>query len=411
MHHLKDNKQRIYNFLLIAVAFTIPFPPKIHAIGYSIITLAVCWLLLGDWKNKWLQLKNNPVSLIFLLYYPLMVLGYFYSENKTEAKFLLEKDMPLFALPLIILSGPKINEQTIYNIVKSFIISCFLVAVYALGKAVYLYVYFNESHFYYKEIESMFDVHTTYFSMYLCFSVLLIAVHTYINRKNLSGVMIISKIFIGIFFIFFMYLLAARMPFFVLISFATIIMLYFFYKKGKLMKGLVIIAVSIIVIFSLISTLWHTHQRFYYALHPQTWEWQGYKTRNEWLNKKVLWGCNLEAIASTNLLIGAGTGDSWESVMPCYKKWDFVGYYEKYNAHNQYFETMLRLGIMGLSVWLFSLFIPFWFSLQKKHIYYVLLIAIFAIGCFTETMLDRQHGVVFYSFFNAVFFSCFLLKK
>ena len=132
MHHLKDNKQRIYNFLLIAVAFTIPFSPKIHAIGYSIIALAVCWLLLGDWKNKWLQLKNNPVSLIFLLYYPLMALGYFYSENKTEAKFLLEKDMPLFALPLIILSGPKINEQTIYNIVKSFIISCSLAFIESL---------------------------------------------------------------------------------------------------------------------------------------------------------------------------------------------------------------------------------------------------------------------------------------
>ena len=129
------NKKQAYYFLLLIVAATIPFPVKTHASGYLIIALGLSWLILGNWKNKWLQLKNNPLSFLFLGYYLILLAGFFYSEDKTEAKYLLEKNLGMFVLPLIILSGPKLNEKNVLNIGKAFILGCGIMSFIALIKA------------------------------------------------------------------------------------------------------------------------------------------------------------------------------------------------------------------------------------------------------------------------------------
>lgn len=404
------SRLRIYNFTLLLVAFSLPFPIKTHASGYAVIALALAWIYLGEWKAKWVQLKESRVPFLFFGFYLLILIGYFLSENKSEAKFLIEKNFSMLALPLIIISGPKIKETTILLAAKVFIFACLGISLYSLGSALYLYFYKNEMHFYYKSLEELLNVHSTYFSLYLSFSVLLIAGHTYYNWKRLHFTSIITRFFISLFLIYFMYQLAARMPFFSLIILLSILALYFFYKKKKLWIGILLISAIVLSTIYGLSTLYHTYLRFYYAIYPESWEWKGAQTRNEWLNRKVLWGCNLEAIKSSNPVWGTGTGDSWQSVMPCYKRWDYLGYSERYNAHNQYIEIMLRMGIIGLSVWLAGLLIPLWLSFKRKHVYYFLFLILFIMGCLTENLIDRQHGVVFYSFFNAVFWSFYFIK-
>lgn len=412
------NKKSIYFFFLLIVAGTISFPVKTHASGYAIIAFAICWILMGEWKSKWLQLKTNPLSFLFLSYYVLMFIGFFYSEDKNEAKFILEKNMAMFILPLIILSGPKIYEKNAINIGKAFILGCGAISLIALVKGVFLTIKYGnkylgngESYFYYKVFGELVGIHMTYFSLYLCFAVLIIGTNTYSQRKNLKTLNIFFRILLCLYFLFFMYLLSTRMAFiaFFIISFSII--LHYFYKNGKLLQGILILAISLATILYVFSNLWHTRMRFYYMFHPNTEVWKGAETRNEILNRKVHWGCYLEAVSSSNKLVGVGTGDWWNSIMPCYTRWDFHGLKEKYNAHNQYLETLLRHGIIGLSVWLAILLIPLWLSFKRKSIYYVVFILLFAISCLTETFLDRQHGVVFYAFFNAVLFSYYWRKQ
>ena len=358
-----------------------------------------------------MRLKKNPMFFIFTGLYLLMIFGYFYSEDKPAAKFLLEKNTSLLFLPLIIFTSNRLQKREIHHIVFSFILGCLGATIWALSKAVYLFQSKGENYFFYNDLSNLAGIHSSYFSLFLCFSILFMVLYFIEQSKELSLVKIISIGGICLYFLFFMYLLASRMTFILVFLFSLLFFLYSLYKRGRLLKGIVLVTVTGIILFFSLGSLWNMKMRFYYLKYPESWEWKGAQTKNEWLNRKVHWGCYLESISKVNLLFGSGTGDSWTEVMPCFKRWDYAGYYSKLNAHNQYLEIMLRLGLLGLSLWVSSLLIPLWLSVKNKYSYYAMFLALFSICGFTETLLDRQHGAVFYSFFNAVFYSFYFSGK
>jgi O-antigen ligase len=74
------------------------------------------------------------------------------------------------------------------------------------------------------------------------------------------------------------------------------------------------------------------------------------------------------------------------------------------NAHNQYFEETLHNGIGGLLLFLISLLVPAYIALSRKDLIYLAFILIFSLCCITESMLTRQIGIIFYAFFNSLYF-------
>ena len=117
----------------------------------------------------------------------------------------------------------------------------------------------------------------------------------------------------------------------------------------------------------------------------------------------IKWKSALEVFQS-NFLVGVGTGDVNEELVKEYTRKNFYwGIRDKYNAHNQYLEIAIALGIVGLVVWLLNLAVPFYNSLIAKEYLYTEFIFIFSLSCLTESMLCAQKGVVFYAFFNSLF--------
>jgi O-antigen ligase len=86
---------------------------------------------------------------------------------------------------------------------------------------------------------------------------------------------------------------------------------------------------------------------------------------------------------------------------------DFYSHYNKstvgleHNAHNQYLQTWMENGLPGLMLFLFCLLFPF---LEKKltstHIVFLL---IFSLMCLTESIGERQKGIVFFTLFQTLF--------
>lgn len=138
-----------------------------------------------------------------------------------------------------------------------------------------------------------------------------------------------------------------------------------------------------------------------------------YNIGNRWSEQKIrglIWASAFSLI-KTYPITGVGAGDVQDELQKYYLDHDYISLtYLKniqFNAHNQFLETAIGLGIPGLSVLLVCFIAPMFYAIKNKKKLYLTFILLFMFSCMTESLLERQSGVVFYSFFNAFLF----LKK
>jgi len=106
-------------------------------------------------------------------------------------------------------------------------------------------------------------------------------------------------------------------------------------------------------------------------------------------------------------LIGYGVGDYRQQMVEAYNDNDFsAGVENEYNAHNQYIETLLSTGLIGLAVLLFWMLWPTiqaWRTSRRDVFWLIAMFTFcFMLGCLFESMLERQMGVLFIGALMAV---------
>ncbi|QSS98173.1 O-antigen ligase family protein [Psychroflexus sp. ALD_RP9] len=119
------------------------------------------------------------------------------------------------------------------------------------------------------------------------------------------------------------------------------------------------------------------------------------------------------AVIKNNLWLGTGTGDAKDELVKEYKKMKFtMGYKNKYNAHNQYLDNLVRNGIIGGMISLLAIyFFPFYISIRRKEKLLLTFIIIIAVVSLTESILDRHKGITFYVFFVSLMLSSIFQNK
>jgi len=73
----------------------------------------------------------------------------------------------------------------------------------------------------------------------------------------------------------------------------------------------------------------------------------------------------------------------------------------EYDPHNQYLQTWLELGLAGLFALLLCIFAPLFRPNVEQS--YVAFILIFSLMCLTESIGERQKGIVFFTLFQSLF--------
>ena len=118
------------------------------------------------------------------------------------------------------------------------------------------------------------------------------------------------------------------------------------------------------------------------------------------------WSAALRLIKE-NFWTGLGNGDTKEALT---EKYNELGYNKaaelRLNAHNQYLETFLALGISGFLVLSVLLFAPLFFSHGNLDFLLRFFIFIFAVNFLFESMFNTQAGMIFFMFFYS-----FLISK
>ena len=116
----------------------------------------------------------------------------------------------------------------------------------------------------------------------------------------------------------------------------------------------------------------------------------------------LIWGVATEIIKN-NFLFGVGTGDVKDVLLEKYKENGMTGAYnEKLNAHNQFLQTFVALGLPGIILLLSSFIFPFILAIRKRNYIYISFLTIVFVNFLTESMLETIAGVMFYAFFNSL---------
>jgi O-antigen ligase len=383
----------------------------------AIILLAAVSLAEGNYSEKWQRLKKANWVIPFLVFFLLHVLGIWYSEDAASGSFEVEKKLSFIVLPLIAATGPVPDATTWKSLSRGFIFSCLTLVVLSFyfswtgiggvdgshnfdiqtaenfhrlnPGASPMWEYFS-----YIQLGDWIDVHPAYFSMYLIFCcALLMDEMRQDNRiKAINATLIVI-------FVFFIALLSSRIA---IISLGVVLI---YLLQGVLKSRVLRIAVGAACIGGLfVMILINPVSRYRIFQEPLLTPIEISPTIKEWnsVNLRMLeWKASLAGIREAWVL-GVGPGDGQAYLNNYYSNFSDATALLTYNAHNQYLQTTLELGMAGLLALGVCLFKPLFFSLNL-HPVFVAFIILFSLMCLTESMLARQKGIVFFTLFESLF--------
>ena len=348
-----------------------------------------------------LTFQNLILSSVFLL----NLAGLIYSSDKSEALKNIERQLAIFLFPIIFSLTGLDWQQYKMRILKIFGLTCVLTILYLYANAIHI-ILSNKLPF-----SSLFTLpfinhnfpapiglHATYFSMYVALSAAAF-LHLFLEEK---------KNYYRLFYAFAICILLAGLVQLasrsVLIATVILVLLAFPLLMTSRMLRFRFIIVSVLVL--LISILGITRidsfKKRYVA------EFKNDLTQasinNEILEPRIIrWRYTLQLIKHSPV-IGYGSGTEKRLLKEKYfENKLYNSYLNELNSHNQYLSIALKTGILGLLVFLLTLFYGFRRAWHKKDIILAGFLIIISIVSFSENILDVNKGIFFYAFFFSFF--------
>jgi len=413
-------KQQVHEYVhyicLILIIFTLPFSILINS--YFILLLGINWILTGEFKFKLQRLSTYKTAWILIGFYLLHFIGLGYTQDLDKGLLELEKKFSLFAFPLILSTSNPISKSRFQLLLKGFVLACSVGMVICL---VFALIQFLKSgsinYFFYHQLGDPINIHAVYFALYLLFSLFIVVYFFVPLWKSLAN----FKRFIGlvwiIFSLLFVILLASKTILISVFLFSNVFALIHSSRLGRPIIGMLTILLINFSLFFLIKQFKPVKDRFNDSIHSNL----NFIKEDKYSPVTPFTGISIRLAIwkfTTNLLtenrawwLGVGTGEGQYLLDKTYKKKNMyqgvegttnTGYLG-YNNHNQYFETLLELGIIGLIYLLIYFFMPAYLAFRRYNPLHLAFIFLFAISCLTESMLCTQKGTVFFALFQSLF--------
>jgi O-antigen ligase len=102
-------------------------------------------------------------------------------------------------------------------------------------------------------------------------------------------------------------------------------------------------------------------------------------------------------------IFGYGIGDGKNQLVDCYKEDVQFLAINKYNSHNQFLGIILNVGYLGLLIFAVFLLYHLIRAFYNKNYLFIALLLFYCIVMFSENILERENGVLYFSFFLNLF--------
>ncbi|MBD80604.1 MAG: hypothetical protein CL840_16940 [Crocinitomicaceae bacterium] len=395
-----------YFFSIIAVALTFPYFAHLNS-----VLIFICCLLSAvsnPINEKWANLKSNPWIIFFIIYYLVQVVGYFNSSNEQEALFILEKKGGMALLPIFLASGTQLSKSQIKTILLSVVASVLLGGLAMILLSGFDYFENKDSAvFYYHQLSNQLGAHAIYFSVVVATSIFLLMKFKSLvfNAHTILYYVLLS--FLAILLI----LLSSKMILIISLFLFLALQLIQFKKREK--KAMLVLITVIGVVFMLFGG--GISSRFSEIINQDLevlgQEKYKYDTPLNGLTLRItFWNIVIETLSqeSNSMAFGVGTGDAQETLRKAYQnKGLYIGNpelkdrgYLDYNVHSQYFEELLKNGVLGLIALLILISTILGISKKDRFSFSILLI----ISCFflTESGLERHAGSILFTLISVL---------
>lgn len=402
----------LMSLLMLSLPFYVPAPRNIIwvLIGANALLAIIFQKTFRDffWKSKKVFLL---LSGFFLWHF----VGLLYTENISWAWFLIGLLVPLWAVPLAMLTFP-LRQATLRWYLRVFVGAMFLYVLITYFWAFYRAFRawnvpeFAWSDFFYYENFANLRLPPTYYGILVCLATLFLVIDLFFPKKLMLSPSKPLKISLLAIFMLTLMLLATRMQLFILLLGTLILAFEYFRVIKKIWWG---IGTGLVVLMTFVVFIFlnpYTQKRFQLLFDESELlvlnKNQDVSTGRNWDGatlRLAKWKCALELI-QRNWLWGVGTGDGQDELQAIYEeyKFYFASRYNRYNAHNQFLEIWVALGVIGLILWLGVLSLGLSKALKTSN--YVLLATVLVLffSAITESLLQRNLGVLIIAIFYGI---------
>ena len=396
-HPYSSIHQQTQYYCLWLAMFSLPISRALLSI--SLAVLALNWLAEGKWAEKWDRLRAAPFQMLIPGFFLLYLLGMLYTQNFSQGISNLQIKLPFLFIPIILGSSQPLEKHRFRQLLYAFISGCLLAVATSFSLA--LWDHFQAGFSWadiagsasltYEELAGQIGSHPTYFSLFLNLA-LICLVWLWYNRSNgKSNIIIVTLSVLMLIFFLFQFMLSAKMQLLALLILGLAgISLILIRKKALMRKGIFILSALLLVMGSTSMLNPHNQQRLQ-AL------WQNEDENNYYWNSKTvrlhIWDAAVSTF-SEKTVFGWGTGDGYPALQNSFRENAFTyGSKNQFNAHNQYLETGLSLGGIGVLYLLLLLGLPMAELIRRKQYIFAAILILFMLSFLTESILTRQLGV------------------
>jgi len=391
--------KELYWFVLsvLFISFCYPSPPITNVAYISLVFFSFIYNLQSKspkviWKDKML----------------LLVLFFMASASLThwliEAVFFSTRLWKLYSFSLVFLAiytGPKITKETWKRLQLYFLISLVACSIIGLIKVGLMYQYRLVNSVTYINYAIELGVLTTYFALMVCVGIVFLFPSLFrpVSKKEayLSSAGCLYLLVV-------LSLLSVRISWVALLM--SFVLSVFYYRPH--LKQIARLVFMMVLAGGLTFAVADQNPLDRLA---KTTEIREDIQLSDASNRLELWSCALhEFTTQASFVWGIGIQQYQDYLNDCYYKNQlFHAYDQSYNVHNQYLQSLLNTGVLGLLIFLAILFYALYVGVKEKELQFVLIILTFASFFITESFFEKTLGIVAYASFIGLYWN--LLRK
>lgn len=403
-----DFHEKINKWLLMSIAFTMPFSIRINSL--LIILCSVNLIASGKIISRIKALITNKIIVTMLLFFFIHIISVCVSNNQKEALAIIERRLSFVVFPFLLFN---IDAKVYFNaIIRAFILGVFIAlsVCFAFALNVYIKTGGIEGFFYHK-FSDIININAVYLSCYTVFAIFLLLIENVMEQK--------FKILKHLLLVFLCIMC-------VLLNSKLMLAMLLFGLLFSLFRNTIIDASrkKLLILFVLLITLSlffipNVKSRFKaeFSTHFEVVGQQRYNYDTPFSGtslRLVIWKYSYEIMKESKAwLFGIGTGDFQDELNKKYKSSNmYTGNpelhdtgYLGYGPHNQYIETFLSMGLIGLVLMGYLIYHLISYFIKVKDsiaLFFSILVSSFLI---TESAISTQKGIVFFVFFSVLFLS------
>ncbi|MES2678301.1 MAG: O-antigen ligase family protein [Bacteroidota bacterium] len=387
-------KQKLFYFFPVLFCFSLPFGSRLLSV------IVACWTIVSFFNIQKADIKqgfkNTSLWLLFL-FFIITVISALFSENREEGLFGIEVKLSVLLFPWLLFCFAWPTE-ILKRCVVAFVSGCFFACVYLITRAFYYSFNGQPEYFFYSLFSDL--IHASYFAMYLILAIVIVILF-YRKWFSTQRTIMYSAYFFVAVFVITIFLCSSKLG---IISFFIAMPILALYRlKDRLNTKTVIVVLSSVLVLLVVA----------YVVFPGSFSRlrsiasvsaSPDKTSAESTAVRILiWDQAIDLIGQ-NPLFGTGVGDVNDDLYNAYRQQGITGALEhKLNAHNQYLQTFIGMGLVGFILLCFLTVGQLIKAIWKKNFLLFMFALLVSLNFLVESMLQTAAGILFFTFFVCVF--------